>query len=344
MRGVLALAAVLFDNEHEPVTLQEVLAMSPHEAAGLDLPAPAQALECPCSCHDRRFGRLPGWSRVPQHGDGRNCPCQSATAPQGSDAATQVQETLSRPVRALVGLDDVADPEAAIQCRCYCHMRRFGHPRASFHQGGADCRCQQPDDPVDHQAEQARAAVAAKEDLDKVLAGSIEAAVGIAELRDVEAALACHCSCHSRRFGQPADGLHDGGASCNCQLTAAEREESSRALFDLLATAESDEDRQERQHEYRDRLAAATALAEQLQISQLVVEADGYPTEFHGVFRGRYFHYRDKHGFTLRADGPDGPVVAADGARLPEAVRLVAAILTGRLALGLPATMDEQDD
>lgn len=44
--------------------------------------------------------------------------------------------------RQATGLAGLRDPEAALDCLCACHTRRFGQPTGDLHDEGADCPCQ----------------------------------------------------------------------------------------------------------------------------------------------------------------------------------------------------------
>ena len=105
-------------------------------------------------------------------------------------------------------------------------------------------------------------------------------------LRDIDEAADCGCSCHP----SPASpSLHDGGAECPCQLTAAERAQRWDRLFEHLgeatgASTEADRERTE--------LAAAAA--------ELDVDAElrcsACPFVVAGTCDGRSFFLRERHG------------------------------------------------
>lgn len=77
------------------------------------------------------------------------------------------------------------------------------------------------------------------------------------ELRDIESALECHCSCHPR----PADAeLHDGGVSCLCQDTAEQRKDRREVRVESLAVLrDGSADAAQRRQDNQRRFAATAA-------------------------------------------------------------------------------------
>lgn len=119
------------------------------------------------------------------------------------------------------------------------------------------------------------------------------------ELRDVDAAVDCRCGCHPR-----VSELHDGGATCGCQLTDDERAEAQRRLLDTLAELHDSFEPRARDDE-----AAAVARA-----GELDVELRSYgglaPLVCRGVVDGHGFFLRERHGswqvvVTAHPDGHD---------------------------------------
>jgi hypothetical protein len=106
-------------------------------------------------------------------------------------------------------------------------------------------------------------------------------------LRDLEAAVECVCSCHPR----PASPeLHDGGLTCPCQLTTAEREASWDELFETLDDGfEAEQEAEERA------IAAFRAEVERLGVTADVV-VPAAPLVISGVCDGRAFYLRERHG------------------------------------------------
>jgi len=105
-------------------------------------------------------------------------------------------------------------------------------------------------------------------------------------LRDIDKAADCSCSCHP---SPASSSLHEGGAECPCQLTAAERAERWDRLFEHLGeTAEASEEAE------RERAELAVAAAE------LDVDAElrcpAFPFVVAGICDGRSFFLREKRG------------------------------------------------
>ena len=105
-------------------------------------------------------------------------------------------------------------------------------------------------------------------------------------LRNIDEAADCRCSCHP----SPASpSLHEGGAECPCQLTAAERAEGwDRLLKDIReAVGASDE-------ADRERAELAEAAAE-LDVDA-EVRCSACPFVVAGTCDGRSFYLRERHG------------------------------------------------
>lgn len=116
------------------------------------------------------------------------------------------------------------------------------------------------------------------------------------QVRDIDAALACGCSCHPR----PADSTHhDGGMSCPCQLTdeqrAASREEFLAALASLTQEEESF------QNDLQERVARA---ADRLQVDVRYL-GGAAPFVIRGVADGRGFYLRERHDLWSVVIAPD---------------------------------------
>jgi hypothetical protein len=119
-----------------------------------------------------------------------------------------------------------------------------------------------------------------------------------APLRDVEAAVACHCSCHPR----PADDdLHDGGLTCSCQLTPAERRAQWAQIFadfgDITEDSAIVSERAEAGRRF-DETAAELGVEAQ-------VEVHAAPFVIVGVCDGRGFFLRERHGRYRVTIAPD---------------------------------------
>ena len=105
-------------------------------------------------------------------------------------------------------------------------------------------------------------------------------------LRNIDRAADCRCSCHP----SPASrSLHEGGAECPCQLTAAERAERWDRMFEHLGEATEASEKEDRE---RAELAAAAA--------ELGVDAElrcsAFPFVVAGTSDGRSFFLREKRG------------------------------------------------
>lgn len=166
----------------------------------------------------------------------------------------------------------------------------------------------------------------ASDELARRRAMPIDAALGLEGLRDAGAALSCHCSCHARRFGQPADDLHGGGTVCPCQQTPEERSATWNDWFaEIDAYWDSEEGRAE-QARQREERAAALALAADLGL-EVEVESEMVPLVLAGRRGDTGFWFRARHGmWRLHLGDIDGLVIAEGTAEptLAEAVTLVA--------------------
>ena len=115
-------------------------------------------------------------------------------------------------------------------------------------------------------------------------------------LRDLEAAVTCFCSCHPR----PADPrLHEGGVSCPCQLTDAERAESLESLRGVLSESSAvqesyDSDMRRRAHD--------AALRLQVELRDIGGAA---PFVVRGVADGRGFYLRERHDLWSVVSAPE---------------------------------------
>jgi hypothetical protein len=104
-------------------------------------------------------------------------------------------------------------------------------------------------------------------------------------LRDVDAAVECHCGCHPR----PAElETHDGGVSCNCQLTPAEREAIWKEFEDFEPDPELVVEQRMRTEEF-DREATGLGV-------QATVRVEAFPFVIGGVVDGRGFYMRERGG------------------------------------------------
>jgi hypothetical protein len=118
-------------------------------------------------------------------------------------------------------------------------------------------------------------------------------------LRDADAAVDCLCGCHPR----PAEvDLHDGGRSCPCQLTDAERAEQRRAWLaswgELAANVDDDEQSESEQ-------AAAFADAAAALGVEARIRAWAAPFVIVGLCDGRGFYLRERHGSYRVVIAPD---------------------------------------
>lgn len=100
-------------------------------------------------------------------------------------------------------------------------------------------------------------------------------------LRDVDAAVECHCGCHPR-----VSDFHDGGATCVCQQTPEERK---AAMEKFLAALADLGDWDVGQDEF-------DATAAELGVTDAVIECQAAPTVVSGVVDGRFFYLRERHG------------------------------------------------
>jgi hypothetical protein len=121
-------------------------------------------------------------------------------------------------------------------------------------------------------------------------------------LRDVDAAVKCHCSCHPR----PADpAKHDGGTSCPCQDTEADR--SARRAVALSALSELAESVQDEERSLDARREGIIAEADSLGVTARI-EVWAAPFVIVGVCNGRGFYLRERHGdYRVTISGDDDP-------------------------------------
>lgn len=147
--------------------------------------------------------------------------------------------------------------------------------------------------------------------LDEITAMTALEVSGLSELRDVEAALACQCTCHLRRFGQPADDFHDGGATCSCQMTSDQRRaarddwlaELDRFHASAAGKALAVSTRRAREQ--------AAAEASRLGMS-ITIESQFVPLAISGTMRDTTFWFRERRGsWRLHVDGPEGAEIAS---------------------------------
>jgi len=120
-------------------------------------------------------------------------------------------------------------------------------------------------------------------------------------LRDLEAAVACDCSCHPR----PADPrLHGGGATCPCQLTEEERTESREKLLNLLSESSASQESYETEMRRR-----ADEAAERLGVDLRDIGGVA-PFVVRGVVDGRGFYLRERHDLWSVVIAPDDDPLA----------------------------------
>ncbi len=158
--------------------------------------------------------------------------------------------------------------------------------------------------PPDEQVTASRAAFEARraeEEAARVAARPARRAAILAgpALRDVQAAVDCLCSCHPR----PANGdLHDGGQSCHCQETEAERASHAQSFREMLtALAETSE---EAERFGRDRQARFDAEARVLGV-EARIQVGAAPFVISGICDGRGFYLRERHGVYRVTISPD---------------------------------------
>lgn len=169
--------------------------------------------------------------------------------------------------------------------------------------------------PLDPQ-EQAAARAAAERQRDEIAAARAAevparraAVLGGPQLRDVEAAVDCHCSCHPR----PAqEGLHDGGVTCTCQLTPAERAVRWDALLERTPqeSAEALRGRADREERFAAE-AGRLGVTAHLEVSMC-------PFVIVGVCDGRGFYLRERHGTWRVTIAPDDDPSADPWAMEPD--------------------------
>jgi hypothetical protein len=106
-------------------------------------------------------------------------------------------------------------------------------------------------------------------------------------LRDLEAAVACGCSCHPR----PAlPDSHDGGVTCHCQQTPGERKAAFNKLFEFTG------EEWEAERIWEERVTAEFQVeAERLGVTAKVV-IQAAPLVITGTCDGRAFYLRERHG------------------------------------------------
>lgn len=146
---------------------------------------------------------------------------------------------------------------------------------------------------------------------EEIDAMTVAEACGLSEVRDVDAALACHCTCHLRRCGQPTDDFHDAGATCPCQLTVEQRRAAREEwLAELDRFHTSDEGRELAASTLRAR-EDATAVADRLGMS-ITIESQFVPLIISGSLDETAFWFRERRGsWRLHVDGPDGAQIAS---------------------------------
>lgn len=120
-------------------------------------------------------------------------------------------------------------------------------------------------------------------------------------LKDLEAAVACGCSCHPR----PADlGLHAGGVSCPCQQTDSERAELLEQVLSVLRDGGTEGTVGD---------SSSRVLAEEV-AARLGVElreiGGGAPFVVRGVVDGRGFYLRERHDLWSVVIAPDDDPLA----------------------------------
>lgn len=104
-------------------------------------------------------------------------------------------------------------------------------------------------------------------------------------LRNIDAAVDCHCGCHPR----PAEPeTHDGGISCPCQLTKAERQRTWREFAAWEPDPEMVEEQRLRTEEFEAEVARLGVEA------RVLVEAA--PFVLGGVVDHRAFYMRERGG------------------------------------------------
>lgn len=115
------------------------------------------------------------------------------------------------------------------------------------------------------------------------------------ELRDIDAAVDCHCGCHPR----PAERtLHEGGTTCPCQMTPEERTVALEQLFATLEQlAELDDENDERQQQIAHEAARLGV--------ELTHCGGGAPFVIRGHVDGRGFFLRERHDLWRVEIAPD---------------------------------------
>lgn len=118
-------------------------------------------------------------------------------------------------------------------------------------------------------------------------------------LRDLDAAVDCHCGCHPRAADTD---LHDGGTTCSCQLTEDERVEAKRSFLSLLS--ELGEESSGPDSPWARQREAFRTEAERFGVDARI-EASGAPFVIAGVCDGRGFSLRERHGSYRVTIAPD---------------------------------------
>ena len=106
------------------------------------------------------------------------------------------------------------------------------------------------------------------------------------ELRDLDAAVDCRCSCHPRAADM---SLHDGGASCRCQLT---REDLQKRMAKFEKSAAEHRERARPRREARQ--AEFAAAVESLGV-EAIIECEAAPLAIVGRCDGHSFFLRARH-------------------------------------------------
>ncbi|MHB8451803.1 MAG: hypothetical protein ACYDAQ_15355 [Mycobacteriales bacterium] len=123
----------------------------------------------------------------------------------------------------------------------------------------------------------------------RALRPALLAATGVA-LADPTAAVECQCGCHPTY--DPA-GMHDGGASCACQLAPEERHRKREQLFAGLADLFRDPETVAAQAADEQAFEAAAA---DLAVLEARIVCRYAPFVITGTVDGRAFYLRERHG------------------------------------------------
>ncbi len=117
-------------------------------------------------------------------------------------------------------------------------------------------------------------------------------------LRDVTAALDCHCGCHPRVNLE----MHEGGSRCPCQMTTEERHQSAADLLKLLSDLSHDNS-ESISEEHISLREKADELGVEAEIACLAA-----PFAIAGNVDGRGFYLRERHGvYRVTISGDDDP-------------------------------------